>query len=139
MMPGFIFGHFHVLLCILYWFFRLNMISFLCIKFIKLFCRQTEAHYIIEIMWFFYFSAKSHHKTQSFNFPTMLCAGRHNIDSGSIYTAVSQKIRQFRYILFNSVKGAGKKFSQIVWKHLALFHPGSLTQLFHLKPNITPV
>ena len=60
----------------------------------------------------------------------MLGAGGHDIDAGSIDTAVAQNVRQLGDVLFDSIKGPGEQFSQIMMKHLRFFYARSAAQAF---------
>ena len=69
----------------------------------------------------------------------VLLAGGHDIDSGSVDTAVAQNIGQLSNVLFDSVKSPGEQLSQIVGKDLAALDPGFIAKPFHGRPDGTPV
>lgn len=80
-----------------------------------------------------------YHQSQPFDFPAMLDASTHNVDPGGVDAAVAQNVRQLGNVLFNAVKRPGEQLAQIVGKDLAGLHPRRFTELFHIRPDITPV
>ena len=69
----------------------------------------------------------------------MLHTCGHDIDPGGVDAAVPQNICQLGNVLFNAVKRPGEQLAQIVGKDLAGLHPRRFTELFHIRPDITPV
>ena len=76
---------------------------------------------------------------QSFHFLTVLRTGCHNIDSGSIDTAVSEDISQLGDIFFYFIESSCKKFPSVVGIYFIRIHTGSLAETFHLSPDIAAV
>lgn len=89
----------------------------------------------MRIMWFSFL----YDKTQPLDLPPVFRSGGHNIDSGGVDGAVTQDIGKLCDVLFDTVKGAGEKLSQIVGKHLGRLYPGRFTQLFHSRPDVAAV
>ena len=75
-----------------------------------------------------------YHQSQPLDFSAVFCAGGHNIDAGRVNAAMAKNVCQLRYILFDTVEGAGKQLTQVVGKYFAGIDPGILAQLFHLRP-----
>lgn len=70
------------------------------------------------------------------HFFTVFFTGGGDIYSRSVYTAVSEDIRELCYILFNSVKGSCKEMPQVMRKDLFGWNSSPFAKRFHLAPYI---
>ena len=66
----------------------------------------------------------------------MFFAGGDNIDPRGINTAVTENVREFCNILFNTVKGARKKMAKIMRENLVRIHICLFAKVFHFPPDI---
>ena len=69
----------------------------------------------------------------------MLRAGRHNVYSSGVYTAVTENVRKLGNILVNVVKNASKQMTEIVREYLCLTHPRLAAKSLHFAPDIASV
>ena len=74
-------------------------------------------------------------KTHAFHFATVLDARRNDIDARRVDACMSENIRKLGNVLFETVKGAGKKVSEIVREDLRRRNMGACAQPFHFTPN----
>ena len=58
------------------------------------------------------------HKPQPLNFPAVFKISGHDINPCGIDAAMAENISQFGDVFLNAVKGAGKKFAQVVGEYL---------------------
>ena len=65
----------------------------------------------------------------------MLHTCGHDIDPGGVDAAVAQDIRQLGDILFDAVKGPGKKLPQIVGEYFGCLYLSFFAKLLHLSPD----
>ena len=68
----------------------------------------------------------------------MLCTGADDINSCSVYTAVTEDVGKLGDVLFDPVKNAGKKVPQIMRKNFVRVDVGFHAQRFHIPPDIRP-
>ena len=68
----------------------------------------------------------------------MLLARRDDVYARGIDIAVSENVRELRYILFDSVKRARKQMAQIMRKDLRGRDVRIRAQSLHLAPDIAP-
>ena len=78
-------------------------------------------------------------KIQLFDFSAMLDACGHNIDPGRFDVAVAEDVCQLGDILFDLVKGPGKKLAQIVGKYFGRGNLRRFAQPLHLRPDAAAV
>ena len=69
----------------------------------------------------------------------MLCAGRHNVYSSGVYTAVTENIGKLGNILVNAVKNTREQMTEIVREYLCLTHPRLAAKSLHFAPDIASV
>ena len=80
-----------------------------------------------------------HDQAQAFDLSAMLGSGGHDIDSCGVDAAMAQNIRQLRNILLDPIKSPGKELAQVMGENLGRIHICSMTQPFHLRPNVTAI
>ena len=71
-------------------------------------------------------------------YPGVLRPSGDQINSGGLYTAVTQYIGQLYHIPANLIERPGKQVAQIMGKKLAGGYPGFFAQALHLCPNLPP-
>ena len=78
----------------------------------------------------------SYHQPHILHPPAMLFAGRYDIYSGGVDTAVAEDISKLGDVFLNTVKRAGEKVAEVMRKHFAGVDVRISAKILHLTPYV---